>query len=227
MSEPVILPLHEALDQLVQAVRGVLGSDSMTGMLAKHLQDALGEMVATMDDGAGLVCPQCGGNGYIEVMSDGGPDAYEVQETCDHCGGKQTLADAYEGVLKLLKAETEKYREACAILWGYHGDATVASKVQQISDWLTSCAEKGKWGEYERGWAVDRLKALADMATTAAQPRPDAFKVLRNGTRTAVATADGEHVLKITFASSAEMIAAQYELSAALKWPTQAQGKAE
>lgn len=104
------------------------------------------------------LCPRCDANGYIEVMSDGGPDAYEVQVDCPHCNGQQTLAAAYDGVLKLLKREEEKYREAAAVVFFTPGSKDAAGKLQQLADYAETASQP---------WLRDRLLALVDMAKVA------------------------------------------------------------
>lgn len=32
-------------------------------------------------------CTRCGGQGVVQVMSDAGPDAHEIDMNCPHCGG--------------------------------------------------------------------------------------------------------------------------------------------
>jgi hypothetical protein len=69
-------------------------------------------------------CPRCKGHGEETAMSNNGPDAEELTIACQHCGGEGSLAEAYEGVVKLLEAEQKKYLEACGKLWfERHGDA--------------------------------------------------------------------------------------------------------
>lgn len=69
---------------------------------ATEYEQALSEM-----DGA--ACPRCLGSGSIPAMSNGGPDAHEIDVDCDHCGGTGSARDAY---LKL----AEFYRKASSEL---------------------------------------------------------------------------------------------------------------
>jgi hypothetical protein len=62
--------------------------------------------------GAEAPCPNCGGSGSITVPSDQGPDPEMLDTDCDHCGGKQTLRDAYNGVCQLLEARAMSHMHA-------------------------------------------------------------------------------------------------------------------
>jgi len=62
-------------------------------------------------------CPNCRGTGETTVMSDNGPDAYEVPVVCPFCEGHQTLEAAFRGACKLLDAEQKKYLKACGEIW--------------------------------------------------------------------------------------------------------------
>ena len=106
------------------------------------------------------LCPKCGGSGETTVLSDNGPDAYDVPVCCPHCDGAETLVAAYDGVVKLLRTEEKKYRECSAIIWRYgksKGDAV--TQLRTLGEYI------GKEGA-DVNWVRDRLLALADMADT-------------------------------------------------------------
>lgn len=125
-------------------------------------------------------CPHCGGSGEVMFMSDGGPDAYEVPGECPHCNGNQTLEAAYDGVVKLLASEENKYREATAILWWGRGGRTAADRIAEIAGYI-------KTPGFSADWAHDRLLALADMAKVAAT-LPVVVQQARQALRAFVAT---------------------------------------
>lgn len=104
-------------------------------------------------------CPKCGGSGDTIVMSDGGPDAYEITVDCPHCNGQQTLGDAYEGVCKLLEREEKKYWEAAAIMF-HASSGTAAGRLTDLAKYVSE-------PKPQLDWVRDRLLALADMARTA------------------------------------------------------------
>lgn len=76
------------------------------------------DMVPSDDDESGFPCPNCQGSGAIAVMSDNGPDAHEVEEYCPHCDGRGSLDAAYEGAVKLLKAQRAETLKLSGKLWG-------------------------------------------------------------------------------------------------------------
>lgn len=76
------------------------------------------DMVPSDDDESGFPCPNCQGSGAITVMSDNGPDAHEVEECCPHCDGRGSLDAAYEGAVKLLKAQRAETLKLSGKLWG-------------------------------------------------------------------------------------------------------------
>lgn len=105
-------------------------------------------------------CPHCDGSGEVTVMSDGGPDAYEVPVECPHCHGNQTLEAAYNGVVKLLDRSEDKYRECAAILYLGRADRKASDRITEIAEYITKPGA-------QMDWAHDRLIALADMAKVA------------------------------------------------------------
>lgn len=160
MSEPEktpVLPVHEALDHLMAAVRGALENDNLTGPHTNALVDALTDAIATVEEGNGLNCPNCGGNGTIEVMSDGGPDAYPVQVTCEHCHGRTTLDSAYEGVFELLRQEQDRSRRISAITWRFgRGEGSAITRLHELAKTLD------EHGNLHSGWVAERLRELGD-----------------------------------------------------------------
>ena len=63
-------------------------------------------------------CPHCQGSGEVTAMTGHlGPDDYEYQAPCDHCGGEATLEAAYLGVVKLLEKEQAESRKLSGKLW--------------------------------------------------------------------------------------------------------------
>jgi hypothetical protein len=77
------------------------GMAAMSAALS-HAAPAVGAPVA---DDEGPACPNCEGTGAVVVLSDNGPDAYNVEECCPHCEGAGGLLEAYNGLYKLLNAE--------------------------------------------------------------------------------------------------------------------------
>jgi hypothetical protein len=64
------------------------------------------------------VCPNCGGAGDETFLTSHlGPDDYEFDGPCSHCGGTGELSDAYAGVVKLLEESHREYLSACRRLW--------------------------------------------------------------------------------------------------------------
>jgi len=117
----------------------------------------------------GLVpCPNCDGAGSVMVPSDNGPDAYDMEVACPHCDGKQTLPDAYLGVVKLLKAERASHQKTYSIIWGHYG--TVQSEALQRQ--IKRIAAQIKPENLD--WLRDRLNDLAASAEgyLAASPAP-------------------------------------------------------
>ncbi len=91
------------------------------------------------------------------MLSDNGPDAYEVAICCPHCDGNQTLSAAYSGVFQLLKQAEAKYRTNYAIIWrlGY-GDGNALTRMREIAEAL-----KNSPAHSNAAWAHDRLLELA------------------------------------------------------------------
>ena len=65
-----------------------------------------------------IICPRCLGTGTVPAMSDGGPDAHEVEVCCDHCDGAATAGGAYKTLsnyyakarMELIQLRYFKYR---------------------------------------------------------------------------------------------------------------------
>ena len=139
---------HEALrlaDALEQAVYMLSVERDATAAELRRL-DAVEKQRDQLQQ-AGLVacecCPHCGGSGDVMVMDSAGHDAYEVPADCPHCGGDGTLASAYQGVLKLLKAENAKYLKVCAEL--YFRPSAPQPAQQPLTDERVAYAKRYGW----------------------------------------------------------------------------------
>jgi hypothetical protein len=92
-------------------------------------------------------CPMCEGSGEVTATTSHlGPDDYDFQDNCPHCGGTGELADAYRGVVKLLETERADRSSVSAKLWG-------AAHARKIAAWRYRNAS-GSWTYTEDGSEV-------------------------------------------------------------------------
>ncbi len=103
-------------------------------------------------------CPNCDGTGSITVPSDNGPDAYDMEVDCPHCGGKQTLEDAYHGVKRRLEAERASHQKTYSIIWGHYGTVQAEAFQRQIKRIVSQIKPENL------DWLRDRLNDLAASA---------------------------------------------------------------
>lgn len=81
-----------------------------------------------LDQLAEVPCPRCLGTQTIPAMSDGGPDAYEVEVCCDHCDGDGTARGTY----KALAAFYGKARSELTQLRYYRLNTRQAAEIQAL-----------------------------------------------------------------------------------------------
>jgi hypothetical protein len=107
---------------------------------------------APVADDEGPACPNCEGTGAVVVLSDNGPDAYNVEECCPHCEGAGGLLEAYNGLYKLLNAERARLMAQMAEVWAKKHVPPAASLREQEDaarlEWLRQNLEwdgQGYW----------------------------------------------------------------------------------
>lgn len=112
--------------------------------------------------GTDAPCPRCDGSGEITVMSDGGPDAYEVPMNCDHCSGTGGLADAYAQVAKRLEETDTKYTQLYGKVYFNRTDA----------DLLRQAVEALEYHQVQTRPIQQTINALANLKRRLESPLP-------------------------------------------------------
>lgn len=130
---------------------GRLIVDPAAAVQPTEYEQALSEM-----DGA--ACPRCLGSGCVPAMSNGGPDAYEVDVDCDHCGGTGSARDAY---LKLSEFCSKASSELTQLRYYHsHSKQELAKHAEKLE-----AAQQHAYAEGRKDEAESRAPGTEDYAS--------------------------------------------------------------
>lgn len=110
-AEKLLTANEQTLHAEVQRLTAELAASQCAAVAhATEYDQVLSEM-----DGAG--CPRCLGSGSVPAMSNGGPDAHEIDVDCYHCGGSGSARDAYLKLAEFYSKATSELTQLRYYRW--------------------------------------------------------------------------------------------------------------